>query len=53
MPSTIEQGWLQDVLIVQENQSNSVLIECMINVLYASAYNIIIVKLQALCLIRE
>lgn len=53
MPSTIEQGWLQDVLIVQENQSNSVLIECMINVLYASAYNIIIVTNYRLCVYSE
>lgn len=53
MLSTIEQGWLQDVLIVQENQSNSVLIECMINVLNASAYNIIIVTNYRFCVYSE
>lgn len=53
MPSTIEQGWLQDVLIVQENHSNSVLIECMINVLNASAYNIIIVTNYRFCVYSE
>lgn len=53
MPSTIEQGWLQDVLIVQENYSNSVLIECMINILNASAYNIIIVTNYRFCVYSE
>lgn len=39
--------------LVQENQSNSVLIECMINVLNASAYNIIIVTNYRFCVYSE